>query len=194
MNIQAVLNDVYSQIVGEYGRIAPYFPSALVVGVIVGIIVLILRLFHHKSIGVSFTTGLLAAYTFLVYERVLSSFRYYGIAKAIHPIPFETLYSLYKIVAFILNIILLVPMGFLLPIVVYQMRKVEMRWWHMALVAFIISLSIEATQYILSIGEAETDDVISNTLGAVIGYLLITFFWNAVNKWRQKRRKPENTR
>lgn len=184
MNIQAVLNDVYSQIVGEYGRIAPYFPSALVVGVIVGIIVLILRLHHHKSIGVSFTTGLLAAYTFLVYERVLSSFRYYGIAKAIHTIPFQTLHSLYKTVQFGLNIILFIPIGFLLPMVVYQLRNVRMRAWQMGLVAMVISISIEATQYLLSIGEAETDDVITNTLGAVIGFLLYKGFEKIMRRIR----------
>lgn len=40
----------------------------------------------------------------------------------------------------------------------------------MGLVAMVIRISIEATQYLLSIGEAETDDVITNTLGAVIGF------------------------
>lgn len=124
----------------------------------------------------SFTTGLLAAYTFLVYERVLSSFRYYGIAKAIHPIPFQTLHSLYKTVQFGLNIILFIPIGFLFPIVVCQLRNVRMCAWQMGLVAMVISISIEATQYLLSIGKAETDDVITNTLGAVIGFFLYRAF------------------
>ena len=186
MNIEVVLNDVYLQIVGEYGRIAPYFPSALIVGVIVGIIVLILRLLHHKSIGVSITTGIMAAYTFLVYERVLSSFRYYGIAKAIHPIPFQTLHSLYKTVQFGLNIILFIPIGFLLPMVGYQLKNVRMRAWQMGLVAMVISISIEATQYLLSIGEVETDDVITNTLGAVIGFLIYKGFERILGRTKEE--------
>ena len=186
MNIEVVIDDVNSQIAGEYGRIAPYFPSAIIAGVVVGLIVLMLRLIQHKSIGVSITTGLLVAYTFLVYERVLSSFRYYGIAKAIHPIPFQTLHSLYKTVQFGLNIFFFIPIGFLLPIVVYQLKKARMRAWQMGLVAMVISISIEATQYLLSIGEAETDDVITNTLGAVIGFLLYRGFEKVIQRTKEE--------
>ncbi len=152
---------------------------------IVGVIVLFLRLLHHKRMGVSFTTGILAAYTFLVYERVLSSFRYYGIAKAIHLVPFQTLHSLYKTVQFGLNIILFIPIGFLLPMVLYQLKSVKMRAWQMGLVAMVISISIEATQYMLSIGEAETDDVITNTLGAVIGFLIYKSFEKILRRMRK---------
>lgn len=36
-----------------------------------------------------------------------------------------------------------------------------------------ISLSIEAMQYIFHRGFAETDDVMHNTLGCVLGYMLV---------------------
>lgn len=40
-------------------------------------------------------------------------------------------------------------------------------------VSFLTSVSVELLQYIFSCGKSETDDVIANVLGAVIGYLMI---------------------
>lgn len=66
----------------------------------------------------------------------------------------------------ILNIFMLVPFGFLLPYIADIFKKTG--WTALAGLAF--TLFIEATQLILRRGFFETDDLINNTLGVLIGY------------------------
>ena len=75
---------------------------------------------------------------------------------SIHATPIEDL---------LLNIILFIPLGFLLP---YIWPKLNGR--KTVLMAFVISVTIETTQYIAHWGCLEVDDIINNTLGACIGY------------------------
>lgn len=68
----------------------------------------------------------------------------------------------------LLNLILLFPFGFLLPFVFY--RKVS---WYKALFAgLIFSFFIEISQLILCRGTFEWDDMIHNSLGAMIGCII----------------------
>lgn len=66
----------------------------------------------------------------------------------------------------ILNILLFVPMGFLLPAV---FRK-EDRFWKVYLTGFLVSAGIELVQFLWKRGVVEADDVFNNTLGTMIGY------------------------
>lgn len=66
----------------------------------------------------------------------------------------------------ILNIFMLVPFGFLLPYIAKCFQKIG---WT-ALAGLVFTLFIEATQLILRRGIFETDDLINNTLGVLIGY------------------------
>ncbi len=66
----------------------------------------------------------------------------------------------------ILNILLFVPMGFLLPVV---FRK-EDRFWKVYLTGFLVSVGIEFIQFFGKRGVVEADDVFNNTLGTMIGY------------------------
>ncbi|WP_233510898.1 VanZ family protein [Actinomadura craniellae] len=68
------------------------------------------------------------------------------------------------------NLALLAPLGVLLPIVVSRLRG-PLR---LALVAAVVSLTIEVAQGLLVMGRAfDTDDVILNTAGVVLAYLLV---------------------
>lgn len=66
----------------------------------------------------------------------------------------------------ILNIFMLVPFGFLLPYISNLFKKIG--WTTLAGIAF--TLFIELTQLLLKRGIFETDDLINNTLGVLIGY------------------------
>lgn len=66
---------------------------------------------------------------------------------------------------FILNIILFIPLGFLLP---YMWPKLN--FWKTTLAGLLFSISIEGTQYFAQLGCCDIDDVINNTLGTCIGY------------------------
>lgn len=65
----------------------------------------------------------------------------------------------------IMNVIAFIPIGFLLC---FSARGIK--WWQVALFACICSLMIEFTQFLLSRGFSEIDDVFHNTLGAILGY------------------------
>ncbi|MEG1754985.1 MAG: VanZ family protein [Clostridia bacterium] len=69
------------------------------------------------------------------------------------------------------NILMLVPLGFLLPIVFAQLR----RFWKTVLCVFLLMLTIEFFQYWIG-SSADIDDLIQNTLGAMIGYGLFALF------------------
>lgn len=74
------------------------------------------------------------------------------------------------------NIILLVPIGFLIP---YLLKK--MNWKKAILLAILSGLVIEGLQTVLHVGIFDIDDVILNGLGFMIGFwkfLIFPRFWN----------------
>lgn len=72
----------------------------------------------------------------------------------------------------LLNIAMFVPLGVLLPLAAKFFR----RWYWMLAAGCGTSLAIEALQYILGRGQADVDDLICNTLGAMLGYCLCMLF------------------
>lgn len=66
----------------------------------------------------------------------------------------------------ILNILLFIPFGYLLPSLFPKLR-----WWQVILLGLAFSLTIELLQLITKLGYADVDDLINNTLGAAIGWL-----------------------
>ena len=66
------------------------------------------------------------------------------------------------------NIIGFVPLGILLPALFLSIRGI----WRIALVCFCISLLFETTQLLTGLGSFDVDDIILNTLGGIIGYLV----------------------
>ncbi len=83
----------------------------------------------------------------------------------------------------IMNIFLFVPLGICMP---YSLKSSSLkRVSTTILFALIISIAIEFYQFVFSCGRCETDDVICNTLGAVIGS--ISYIKYRVS---QKKREP----
>ena len=66
----------------------------------------------------------------------------------------------------ILNILLFIPFGYLLPSLFTRLRC-----WQVILLGLAFSLCIELLQLITKLGFADVDDLINNTLGAAIGWL-----------------------
>lgn len=92
----------------------------------------------------------------------------------------------------VLNVILMVPFGFGLPfITALRMRQV-------VLGALITSVCLEILQLFTALGAGFTfrvvdvNDIIFNTLGAAIGYLLFLGFVRAYRRFFSKRALPEN--
>jgi glycopeptide antibiotics resistance protein len=73
----------------------------------------------------------------------------------------------------ILNVALFVPLGVLAPLLLRTWR-----WWQTALVGLAVSAAVEILQFVGDITinpgrVADTDDLIANLAGAVLGFLLL---------------------
>lgn len=74
----------------------------------------------------------------------------------------------------VMNVVVFIPIGALLGFMVNGARCTVMKELLIVLiVAMGISLSIEAMQYFFHRGFAETDDVMHNTIGCIVGYMLV---------------------
>ncbi|MDO5418127.1 MAG: VanZ family protein [Lachnospiraceae bacterium] len=86
--------------------------------------------------------------------------------------------------AFLLNIVgnvaAFVPCGFFLPIVSRRSKK----WYNTFLISFSFSLCVELTQLVSRVGSFDVDDLLLNTIGAVLGYLLYRMVQRA-RIWRR---------
>lgn len=72
----------------------------------------------------------------------------------------------------LLNIILFIPFGFLLP---FLWPKLNI--WKTTFIGILFSVCIESTQYIFQLGCCDIDDIINNTFGTFAGYVL---YWLCV--------------
>lgn len=72
----------------------------------------------------------------------------------------------------ILNILMFVPIGFMMPLLSKKCEK----WYITYLGGFFITLFIETLQLISKRGIFEVDDIINNTLGYAIGYGIVMIF------------------
>jgi len=83
-----------------------------------------------------------------------------------------------SIIPFIVNVIgniaVFIPFGIIMPLILSK-RKRNNPIITIAIGAILLSLSIELIQYIMSVGVFDVDDLILNTIGALIGYY--TYFF-----------------
>lgn len=66
------------------------------------------------------------------------------------------------------NVIGFMPFGFLLPVMSCRMS----RFWITVPLGFFLSLGVETIQLFTRVGSFDVDDLMLNTLGALLGYLL----------------------
>lgn len=77
----------------------------------------------------------------------------------------------------ILNVIMMMPFGFLLPVVKKQSLLSCLFW------TFLFSLGIELIQPLINgFRSADITDLITNTIGGLLGYLLFLVFKPIINK------------
>lgn len=66
------------------------------------------------------------------------------------------------------NILGFVPFGFILPIILRDTR----RFLRITLLGFMLSALVECVQLYMQVGSFDVDDMLLNTIGAAIGYIL----------------------
>ena len=69
------------------------------------------------------------------------------------------------------NVIGFMPFGFMLPLVSDCFRK----WYRVLLGGFFLTLMVESVRLLSGIGIFDVDDMILNTLGALLGYFVYLF-------------------
>ena len=82
-----------------------------------------------------------------------------------------------------MNMLLFMPLGLSLPYALYD--KLKHNALLTILVGAVLSVVVEAAQYVFSLGKCETDDVLMNALGVLIGVTSYLIF-------RTARRVAEN--
>ncbi|PET97484.1 VanZ family protein [Bacillus cereus] len=93
-----------------------------------------------------------------------------------------TLFDTAGSTTYLLNIVLFMPFGFLLPTIWPQFRKMK----NTVCAGFFFSLAIELNQ-LLNNRITDIDDLFTNTLGAIIGYVLYTALFKMILKRKGKK-------
>lgn len=79
------------------------------------------------------------------------------------------------------NVLLFVPFGYLIPAMnPKKLRKVSFAF----LGGIMTSTVIEGVQMIFSLGQSDIDDIIANSIGAVVGYFAVRFVWQFQKNWK----------
>lgn len=78
------------------------------------------------------------------------------------------------------NMIAFMPFGFFLPEIWDQVNQ----WYTTTLLGFIFSLAVETAQLVGRVGSFDVDDLILNTVGAFVGYLVFCVAKGVWNKYR----------
>lgn len=93
-----------------------------------------------------------------------------------------TLFDTAGSTAYLLNILLFMPLGFLLPTIWPHFRKMK----NTVCAGFFFSLAIELNQ-LLNNRITDIDDLFTNTLGAIIGYVIYRVLFKMICKREEKR-------
>ncbi|HLR14779.1 MAG TPA: VanZ family protein [Bacillota bacterium] len=96
-------------------------------------------------------------------------------------------YEMYQLLYSVGNVVMLIPFGLLLPLLFPFARHFLVT----VLLGFSLSLTIEMTQMLFTVTRKGTvDDLVFNTIGALIGYVLFQIIgYKAVPKEKEKRKR-----
>lgn len=105
--------------------------------------------------------------------------------------------NLFFLINVVGNVAAFMPFGFLLPVMYREQRRESTHNGHyfrsflfVTLLGFLMSLIVETIQLVTKVGCFDVDDLMLNTLGVVLGYLIyyiskkIIGFWETRNKNR----------
>lgn len=145
-----------------------------------------------------FCLGVLVAYLYLV--------AYYTIlVRSTYDVPhynLELFWSYKKaiegykglLVEIILNYILLIPEGILIPVLLFRKKRM-MRFVLTFILGLLTTSIIELSQLYFKRGLFEFDDIINNTIGVLFGYLIyiiIRGIWNGIKRQIEKKKKDKS--
>lgn len=162
--------------------IADVLPSAVILLLLLAVWLFIREKFWHKPrYGLCHTLGMIlfALYLLAVCSVVgIPSIQFIHLDFSFNLLPLvDMLNEPRAILLNLLNVLLFVPLGLLLPAFWPDYRSLR----RTALAGLGLSLSIELIQ-IFSWRLTDIDDLLTNTLGAVLGYLLFSLIYLGIKK------------
>jgi glycopeptide antibiotics resistance protein len=150
------------------------FVLALPLSVTGMIVTIVLIKQHQKRTGIISNRKkrnaivLLVPYVIMMLQ-VAILLRPFGSIKVIDLIPFNMYGGTRYIVLYaVANAVIFFPVGILLPVIWEKMNSLKM----ILLAGFLFSLFIELSQLAFQCGMCQTEDLLMNTLGAGVGYLI----------------------
>ena len=84
------------------------------------------------------------------------------------------------------NILCFIPYGFVIPILSVRCRS----FGKILLLSFLASLLVESIQLVSKLGSFDVDDIMLNTLGGILGYVLFRCCNAILHIWNKKRNSP----
>ncbi|MBR4719498.1 MAG: VanZ family protein [Lachnospiraceae bacterium] len=84
------------------------------------------------------------------------------------------------------NVLLFIPFGVLVPL----MNRFFKKWWNLVLAAFVSSMLIELTQLLTGRGFFEIDDILLNTGGAIMGYIVFWLIYHSYIAFKHESQLP----
>ncbi len=134
---------------------------------------------RRKSVSKSIYRILFTSYSvLLIWELFLGRYRSFGGPRRYNLTPLKTIIGYLehfesfgaKIVAINLagNVLAFLPLGFFLPIVFKRISGMLSA----VIVTILTSITAEVIQFALNVGGFDVDDILLNTLGGAIGFLL----------------------
>jgi len=114
----------------------------------------------------------------MFWEVFLGPYRSYSGTRRYNLYPFKTVIEFvsntnkYKFgvlfINLIANVITFIPLGFFMTLLSRQSRKLT----NIAVYSAIIIICIELGQFILNVGVLDIDDIILNTIGCILGFMI----------------------
>ena len=147
------------------------------VSAVIWLFLIWLRVRRKEKITAAFGTMLAALLLYLVFAFIITTLaRVPGSSRRLNLELFHTYREALEggrpeLRVTLYNLILLSPLGFLTPLIL----EYRCGWRDILFLSFLISMSIEATQYLFRLGLMEADDLFHNCLGALIGYGMALF-------------------
>lgn len=165
-------------------------PFSLVLGALLYLPIFLWKRKLHRSALRHLTVYALICFSILVFDATLliGGINFMPSYSFLNLVPFEWIRHPYEMgmermaSQLVLNILMFVPFGLLLPMVFPRLRAC----WKTLLAALGITVLIEVLQYFTG-RSADIDDVIMNVLGAVVGYGLFALLNKVLqsrSRWR----------
>ncbi len=183
------MHDFISTIFYIFRRAIPF----ALIGLAAGIVILVLLNRKRRRDGLCFLKGQAVALLLLLcYLGGLAAITFMdrmgdGMRMGVQLRPFLAFWEAWNGFALqvwlnpLLNIAMFFPLGILLPLA----GKPFHRWYWMLAAGSGTSFVIEVLQYIFCRGQADIDDLLCNTLGAMLGYCISLLFLSLAGKrWK----------